>query len=130
MEQYGLVAVVDEVRRHHDRQIARRCAGNDQLAEVMGLEEVAPLGVVECGVVFVDQHAVNDELSGRRDSNSRLLGPKPSALPGCATPRAADGAEHVAVRAHKLALLQLCEDECTAPTPNQTTDRRELLVSR
>src|ERR1019366_8004191 len=28
-----------------------------------------------------------DVLSGREDSNLRLLGPEPSALPGCATPR-------------------------------------------
>ena len=29
------------------------------------------------------------EWSGREDSNLRLLGPEPSALPGCATPRKA-----------------------------------------
>ena len=45
MQEHGLVAVPDEVSWDDDREIARRCAGNDQIAEVMGLEEVAPLGV-------------------------------------------------------------------------------------
>src|SRR5437867_10231485 len=96
----------------------------------MGLEEVAPFGVVECGVVFVDQHAVNDELSGWAESNRRPSGPKPDALPSCATPRAADGAKDVAVAAHEPAFLQLREDECTAPTSDQVADRCKLLVSR
>ena len=30
---------------------------------------------------------IDIEWSGREDSNLRPLGPKPSALPGCATPR-------------------------------------------
>src|SRR6185312_7760964 len=30
------------------------------------------------------------EWSGRRDSNTRPFGPKPNALPGCATPRGAN----------------------------------------
>src|SRR5437660_12811627 len=90
MKKDGLVAVVDEVRRHDHWEIARRCAGDDQLAEVMRREEVAPLGVVECGVVFVDQHAVNDELSGWAESNCRPSGPKPDALPSCATPRSSN----------------------------------------
>jgi hypothetical protein len=40
----GLVAVVDEVGRDDDRQVAIR-AGHDQFAEVVRLEEVAPLRV-------------------------------------------------------------------------------------
>src|SRR5207244_6354232 len=45
--------------------------------------------------------------SGRRDSNSRLPDPRSGALPGCATPRATNGTEHVTVGAHELALLEL-----------------------
>ena len=41
--------------------------------------------------------------SGRQDSNLRLLGPKPSALPGCATPRSIEeGME-------KVDLFGLCQ---------------------
>lgn len=36
--------------------------------------------------IFIYQSTITD-WSGRDDSNIRPLGPKPSALPGCATPR-------------------------------------------
>src|SRR6266566_588395 len=59
MEQDGLVAVPDEVRRNDDGKIARRRAGDDEVTEVVGLEEVAPFGVGERFVVSMDQHRVN-----------------------------------------------------------------------
>src|SRR5438876_3123794 len=71
MQEDGLVAVPDEMRGHDDGKIARRRARDDEIAEVVGLEEVAPLGVGERLVVSVDQHRVNDELSGWTDSNRR-----------------------------------------------------------
>src|SRR5207249_3760697 len=80
MKEDGLVTVPDEVRRDDDRKVARWRAGDDEVAEIVGLEEVAPLGVGERLIVSVNKHRVNDERSGRRDLNSRLLGPRPSAL--------------------------------------------------
>ena len=56
MEQDGLVAVPDEVRRNDDGKIARRRAGDDEVPEIVGLEEVAPFGVGERFVVSMDQH--------------------------------------------------------------------------
>src|SRR5207237_5306133 len=64
MEEHGLITVPDEVSRHDDRKIARRRAGDDEVAEVVSLEEVAPLRVGERLVVPMDQHQVNDERSG------------------------------------------------------------------
>src|SRR5437660_136492 len=71
MEEHGLIAVPDEVSRHDDRKVARRRAGDDEVAEVVCLEEVAPLRVGERLVVPVDQHQVNDERSGWPVSNRR-----------------------------------------------------------
>ena len=44
-----------------------------------------------------------EKWSGRRDSNPRPSGPKPDALPGCATPRPADYPTAQPPRAHTLA---------------------------
>lgn len=44
--------------------------------------------------------------------------------------RSADGAEHVAVRAHELALLQLREGNSTSPTDHELADTRDLVKSR
>ena len=59
MEEHGLIAVPDEVSRHDDRKVARRRAGDDEVAEVVCLEEVAPFRVGERLVMPVDQHLVN-----------------------------------------------------------------------
>ena len=55
MQQDRVFAVVEEVRRDHDREIAV-LPRDDQLSEVVRLEEVTPLGVVERDVVSVDEH--------------------------------------------------------------------------
>ena len=68
------------------------------------------LGRIE-SMAPVDRHP----LSGRRDSNSRLPDPRSGALPGCATPRALNGTEHVTVGADELAFLELFENERTRP---------------
>src|SRR3989441_6949716 len=115
------------MRRDHHRQVARRRAGDDQLAEVMRLEEVAPLGVIECGVVFMDQHGMNDERSGWPGTIRRPRGPKPRALPtelhpetGRPEPRIRS--DRMTVRAHELAFRELFEDEFRPPVPHRVAD--------
>src|SRR5207245_11418098 len=56
VEQHRAFAVVEEMGRHDDGQVSAG-AGRDELPEVVRLEELAPLRVVERGVVLADQHA-------------------------------------------------------------------------
>src|SRR5437867_649154 len=102
----------------------------------MGLEEVAPFGVVERGVVFVDEHAVNDELSGWAGSNRRKpRAPKARALPTELHPETGRlepciRPDSVTVRAHELALRKLFEDKFRPPVPHLGADLPQLRRSR
>src|SRR2546428_4840586 len=87
VKQHRAFAVVEEMGRDDDGQIAAG-AGRDELAEVVRLEEVVPLGVVERGVVLADQHA--RMMMGRGGRAVRLTPPgrthtdaRMSVLAGC-----------------------------------------------
>src|SRR6185503_6442425 len=82
--------------------------------------------------------AVFDFWSGREDSNLRPLGPKPSALPGCATPRFArkktlgfcDGRAILASRstAGQAAQKFACASECARAVANLIFDFARQLA--
>ena len=74
MEQDRALAVVDEVRRDDDGQVAV-LPRQDELAEVVRPQEVTPLGVVERRVVFVDEHALMMRCRGGRIRTVDRLAP-------------------------------------------------------
>src|SRR5438034_1533322 len=102
----------------------------------MCVEDVAPLGFGERLVVSVDQHRVNDELSGWAGSNRRKpRGPKPRALPtelhpGCRCSESSIRSNRVTVRADELALCDLIQNKFTAPFGHVVADLSELHCSR
>ena len=63
VQQHRRIAVVDEVRRHDDRQVAAG-TGRDQLAEVVLGDKRPPLRVAEWFVVAMDQHGLSTARGG------------------------------------------------------------------
>ena len=134
MEQHGLVAIPDEVRRHDYGKIARRRAGDDEVSEIVCLEELAPLCIAKRFVVSVDQHLVNCAV-GVPDLNSGLQRPKRCTLPtelhpGRAFKESFVSPYRMTVRAHEFAFGELFEDEFSAPCPDLGADLAELDRAR
>ena len=73
----------------------------------MSTKEQSPEGLDPPGTVVETKVSLSC-LSGREDLNLRLLGPEPSALPGCATPRV-PLARAIDVGAHHARTARVCQ---------------------
>jgi hypothetical protein len=66
----------------------RRSPYHSRITECRASPRIAPLTQIDLALrVAMRSHATTPVVSGRQDLNLRPLGPQPSALPDCATPR-------------------------------------------